>query len=164
MTRICAWCQTGMPSREEDLGLVTHGICETCANALLSDSPVSLHSYLDSLSVPVLLVDSDVTSSFANREALKIIGKPLNWITGRKGGDVFVCAHAQSPEGCGKTIHCSGCAIRNSVMLTHETGEPQVMVPATLERGDLHGPASIALVITTVKQGDLVLLVINRVA
>jgi PAS domain-containing protein len=161
--RICAWCQTEMPSKGEGSGVVTHGICEACAGTLMSDLPISLQHFLDGLPLPVLVVDSDVKASMANLEAQKIIGKPLEEFLQRKGGDVFNCIHAKTPEGCGRTIHCSACAIRTSVTRTHQTGEPQVMVPATLKHGDPDSPSAVALTITTLKRGDLVLLMIHNV-
>ena len=129
----------------------------------MSGPPISLQHYLDGLSVPVLVVDSAFTASIANREAQKIIGKPLEEITRRMGGEVFNCVHAQTPEGCGRTIHCSACVIRKSVTLIYQTGEPQVMIPATLKQGDPDSPTAVSLIITTVKRGDFVLLLINDV-
>lgn len=143
--------------------MVTHGICTTCAGILMPDIPISLQNYLDELSVPVLVVDSDGFGSIANKEAQKLIGKPLEKFTQRRGGDLFNCVHAQSPDGCGRTIHCSACIVRQSVTLTYQTGEPQVMIPATLKQGDPDSPAAVSLTITTVKRGDLVLLMIHKV-
>lgn len=161
--RICAWCQTEMPSKGEGPGVITHGMCEACAGTLMSDLPISLQRFLDGLPVPVLVVDSDVRASTANLEAQKLIGKPLGENTRQKGGDVFSCVHAKAPEGCGRTIHCSACAIRTCVTRTYQTGEPQVMVPATLKQGDPDTPSAVALTITTMKRGDLVLLMVHKV-
>ena len=161
--RICAWCNTEMPSKGEGAGLVTHGICENCADALISNTPIPLQTYLESLDVPVLAVDSDVAVSLANPEALQLVGKSQEAISHRLGGEVFDCIHALAPDSCGRTIHCSVCAIRNAVTHTYETGEPQVMVPATLKRGDSDDVSAIALTITTVKRGGLVLLMVHPV-
>lgn len=160
---MCAWCGTEMPPKAGDESLVSHGICETCADDFVSNVAVPLQRYLDKLPEPVLVMDSDVTISFLNRAAQSLTGKGPEEAFGRRGGDVFECIHAQRPEGCGRTIHCSGCVIRNSVTSTQRTGEPNVLVPATLKKGDPDDPRSVALTITTVKRGDIVLLRLDKV-
>jgi len=162
MTRICAWCRQELAPGAEAPGLVSHGMCPACARQFLLDCPIPLEHFLDDLPVPVLVVDSDVTAAFANREAQRLVGRPAQAITGSKGGDVFTCVNAQSPEGCGHTIHCSGCVIRQSVLRTYATGQPAVLVPAVLKTGDPGDPAAVALTITTVKRGASVVLLVNR--
>jgi ferredoxin len=80
----------------------------------------------------------------------------------RRGGEVFECVNARLPGGCGKTIHCSACVVRRSVTTTHRTSLPQSMVPATLKRSSPAGPVNVALQITTVKVGEMVMLRIDR--
>ena len=162
MTRICAWCRLEMAPGAENAGEVSHGMCPACAGQFLLDCPIPLEQFLDDLPVPVLVVDSDVTAAFANRAAQRFAAKPAEAILGQKGGDVFTCVNAQTHEGCGHTVHCSGCVIRQSVLRTHETGQPQVLLPAVLKAGDPEHPAAVALTITTVKRGESVVLLINR--
>jgi PAS domain-containing protein len=135
----------------------------TCAEDIVSNTAVPLQRYLDKLPEPVLAVDSDGVVSFLNRKAQDLVGKTQEQAAQRRGGDVFECIHAAMPEGCGRTIHCSGCVVRNSVATTYRTGEPQLLVPATLKKGDPDDPTAVVLTITTVKSGDLVLLRINKV-
>jgi PAS domain-containing protein len=161
--RICAWCKSEMPSKGEGADLITHGICDKCANTMMSEMPIPLQSHLDSLHVPILAVDAGGVVFQANTEALRLVGKSQEDISQCLGGDVFSCIHAKTPEGCGRTIHCSGCVIRNCVTRTYETGEPQVMVPATLKQGDPDNFSAVSLTITTVKQGGLVLLMVHAV-
>ncbi len=162
MTRICAWCSLEMAPGAEGPEAVSHGMCPACASQFLLDCPIPLEHFLDDLPVPVLVVDSDVTAGFANREAQRLAAKPAEAILGQKGGDVFTCVNAQTHEGCGHTIHCSGCVIRQSVLRTHATGKPQVLVPAVLKAGDPEHPSAVALTITTVKRGDSVVLMVRR--
>lgn len=159
--RMCAWCRVEMPSRGEAAEVVTHGMCGACAEVLFSEMPVSLEHYLEGLPQPVLVVDSDVTASLANPEAQKLIGKPLEAVAQKKGGELFNCVHAKHPAGCGRTIHCAACTIRQCVETTHATGEPQIMVPATLKQTDADANSAVALTITTVKRGELVVMLIN---
>ncbi len=160
MTRICAWCQTEMPSKGETI--VTHGICDACANRMIRDTPYSLQLYLEELAIPVLVVESDVTASFANRAARELLGMSEDDLRHRAVGEVFTCIHAKQPEGCGRTIHCSGCAIRRSILASADTGEPQVNVPATMKWGDAEDPSEVALQVTTLKQGEVILLKVER--
>jgi hypothetical protein len=92
-----------------------------------------------------------------------MLGKGSPEIEGHKGGDVFECAYARLPEGCGNTIHCSGCTIRRTVMETHKTGKSSLRVPATLNRNDPEDPDKITLLISTEKIADVVLLRIDAV-
>lgn len=158
MTRICAWCQTEMPSLGETI--ITHGICDDCANRMIGDTPFSLQLYLEDLAIPVLVAESDLTASFANRAARELLGRGVE--EGERIGEVFTCIHAKKPEGCGRNIHCSGCAIRRSILATADSGEPQVDVPATLKWKDLEDPEAAVLRVTTVKQGEVVLLKFER--
>ena len=165
MKRVCAWCS-------KDLGIVTdstrsdadisHGICEGCLNNIEFQQGVPLHRYLDSIPLPVLVVDRQVVVRAANRTASEALSKDPQEMVQHLAGNVFECAHARLPGGCGRTVHCSGCAIRRSVMRTYETGEPQTHVPAVLRRGVPGHPSDIELIITTVRSGNAVLLRVER--
>lgn len=159
MKKQCAWCgseMVGDPQAEPQL--ITHGICDGCRESLLSDLGTPLQQFIDSLPVPVLVAEEDVVVQAANTSARGLLGKTPEAIRGRLGGDVFDCAHAQLPEGCGRTIHCSGCTIRNTVTDTFSTGTPHVRVPATLKRGTVDDPENVQLYITTERvQGRVIL-------
>jgi len=98
-----------------------------------------------------------------NKKACEVLGKEPLEIMQHLGGNVFECAYARLPEGCGRTVHCSGCAIRRTVTKTYETGEPQSMVPAILHRENSGRPLKIALSITTVKKGNIVVLRVDNI-
>jgi transcriptional regulator with PAS, ATPase and Fis domain len=163
MKRVCVWCghEIGKAAGEDDL--VTHAICADCADKLVASTPFALEHFLDELPEPVLIVDDDVNVSYLNRSAQELVGKTPEQAFKRSGGEVFDCVFNALPGGCGRTIHCSGCTIRNSVTSTFRTGEPNVKVPATLNKNDPDDPIAVALVITTVKEGDVVLLRVDRV-
>jgi len=109
------------------------------------------------------LVNGNVEVSFLNRKAQELVGKDVEHAQGKLGGDVFECVNARLPGGCGGTIHCSGCAIRNSVSATYETGESRIRVPAPLRKGDPDHPTTVDLIITTMKRNDAVLLRLDEV-
>lgn len=47
-----------------------------------------------------------------------MIKKPIDRVVGLLGGEALECLHSKLPEGCGRTIHCETCAIRNLVLQT----------------------------------------------
>lgn len=139
-------------------GAVSHGLCERCSRHLLSERGVPLLTYLDGLGAPVAVVDSEGTVRAANRQLCELVKQDLSSIEGSKGGDVFECVHAQLPEGCGQTIHCSACTIRRTVMETHSTGHSRERVPASLLAGRPGSARRSELLISTEKVGDYVFL------
>jgi hypothetical protein len=161
MKRICAWCRQGMGSVEGTMlpdTEISHGICSSCRDNFEFQMGVPLQKYLDSLPLPVLAVDRSVVVKASNARACHALGKDPREVIQHRGGNVFECSHARLPEGCGGTVHCSGCAIRRSVERTYETGEPQIRVPAVLKREGPGSVSDVALIITTVKSGEVVLL------
>ncbi|MDA8100984.1 MAG: PAS domain-containing protein [Nitrospiraceae bacterium] len=166
MRRVCAWCRTDMGRAEGNKlpdSEISHGICPACVDNFAFQQGVSLEQFLDSLAMPVFVVDGDVIVKAVNKAGCAALGKRPGEMLERLGGNVFECAHARLPEGCGRTIHCSGCAIRRAVTKTFITGEPQCDIPATLTRNDADDRSAVALVITTVKHGDAVLLRVDRI-
>ena len=166
MRKICAWCygEIGFTvSPGEIHPSVSYGICLECANLFLADQGVHLSAFLDALNVPVLLVDNDVRVIGANTLALSLVQKDLPEIENHHGGDVFECIYAATPEGCGKTVHCSGCAIRIAVRDTFHSGCSHREIPAYLKCERSGQPERIGLLISTEKVNDAVLLKIDSV-
>ncbi len=166
MKRACAWCTKEMGAVEGSSRPdteISHGICESCVDNFTFQQGVPFQRYLDSIPVPVLAADRYVVVKAVNRKACDVLGKDTREIVQHLGGNVFECAHARLPEGCGRTIHCPGCVIRKSVTRTFETGEPQVSVPATLRRGDTDHPSAVVFFITTVRPGEVVMLRVDRI-
>jgi len=165
MRRVCAWCRTELDAVDSQAGcenVITHGICENCSTNLLFQMGVELRVFLDSLRLPVVVVNRVGTIVTANRQATTLLRKGLPEIEGYKGGEVFECAYARLPEGCGNTMHCSGCTIRRTVMETYGTGRSFLRVPATLNRNTPEDPEKIKLLISTERIADLVLLRIDE--
>ena len=161
MRRVCAWCGESMdpPVPAGVSGQwITHGMCESCRDRMMEGLGDPLADFLDTLAVPVVVAGDDAVVEAANRAALRHLGKEPDQVAGRWTGDVFECAHAAFPEGCGRTIHCSGCAIRRTVEHTYRTGVGHHQVPATLKMAR-HGEEEVeALKITTERIGGRVLL------
>jgi nitrogen fixation/metabolism regulation signal transduction histidine kinase len=115
------------------------------------------------VSEPVLVVDSGDRIESANRKAREMLEKELAEIKGSSRGVVFECAYARLPEGCGKTDHCSGCAIRRTIAHTFESGKSSLRVPATLKCELPKEGEDRRFLISTEKAGDVVLLRIDDV-
>jgi hypothetical protein len=167
MTRVCAWCRTEMGtvegSKQPD-DVTSHGICKRCVDNLIFQQGAPLQAYLDSIPVPVMAVDRNVVVGSVNAKGCEVLGKEAKEIVQHLGGDVFECAHARLPEGCGRTMHCSGCVIRRSVTYTYETGNALTMVPATLSLSRKNSLSPVQLTITTVKAGSMVILRVDRMS
>jgi len=123
---------------------------------------VPLQNLLDSLPVPIFVVNDNAVVQSANKRGYSLLNKSAQQVQNKLGGIVFDCSYAQLPEGCGKTIHCSGCAIRRSVLTTFETGTSLHEVPATLHSGAPDKPQKIVMHISTEKLGEVVLLRVDR--
>jgi len=159
MKTICAWCGSEIAPRgteEPTDGPVSHGICASCRDNFDCQEGVALQSYLDSIPLPIMVLDSKFQVTALNRKFCEITGKNPRDPARRLPGEVFECEQARLPGGCGRAVCCSGCAIRKAVLKTFETGEPESGIPATLTlEGD---QSSLALTITAVKVGDVVML------
>jgi hypothetical protein len=166
MKRVCAWCGKTLGTAFSDVhsdALITHGICDECAFHLRAQVGMPLRDFLDGLGVPVLLLDSDGNVKTANKTVRQFLKKDLILIEGYKGGDVFECRHATLPGGCGKTVHCSGCAIRRTVMDTFSSAKSHEKVRAYLNRETRGGSQALRLLISTEKVQDVVLLRIDEI-
>jgi PAS domain-containing protein len=160
----CTRCGT-----ELELGLVgssgepviSHGLCQRCARSLLAQRGVPLVEYLDGLGAPVAVVDHDGVVRAANEKLCELLSQDPSSVRGKLGGDVFECEYAALPEGCGRTIHCSACAIRRTVTDTFDSGISRERVPASLRQGNPGQARSIDLLISTERVGSHVLMRID---
>jgi PAS domain-containing protein len=117
-----------------------------------------MRHFLDGLRAPVLLIDENGQVVSANQRAEKLTGKKYEDMHGLPGGEVFECAYARLPGGCGHTEHCKGCAIRNAVMWTHRSGDSIRELPAYQDivvEGEVQ---KLRFLISTEKMGRTVLL------
>jgi hypothetical protein len=167
MKVICAWCHQELVPDPRHAGVegteVSHGVCQPCADYFLSGKRPTLGEFLERLTAPVLVVDSEGEIVLANQHALDILEKDLDSVQGYKGGDAMECAYARLPGGCGQTVHCKACTIRNNVMKTFNTGQSLRCVPAYLNRWVGNDKVRIELLISTEKVDDTVLLRIDQV-
>jgi len=160
---VCTMCHKDMSKETPADRSVTGRICMECLERFGSREGVPLLDFLDLLGVPVLVTDGDVVVQMANKPLQTLLGKRRSPVKGQRGGDVFECAYASLPEGCGKTVHCSGCAIRRAVTETFTTGKSLRNVPAYLNRDMVTQFQQLSLVISTEKAWGMVLLRIDHI-
>ncbi|MBD3242933.1 MAG: hypothetical protein GF331_20240 [Chitinivibrionales bacterium] len=125
MDVVCAWCGTPIKtSADSRQGKEkrSHGMCPDCRDFFTENKPGTLHEFINRLPVPVLVVNEHRVVETANRRASEVLGKPLPTMQGRLGGEVMECAYARLPGGCGKTVHCAGCTIKQAVLETFASG------------------------------------------
>jgi len=165
MKIICAWCEKEIEDPEEQAGTskyeVSHGICLSCKERFLSNEEYTLERFLNRLDAPVLVVNREGVVVLANQSALDHLGKGMDEVKGYRGGEVMECAYAALPGGCGHTVHCVACTIRNNVMETFETAECKRRVPAYLNQVGEKGREIVDYLISTERLDEFVLLRID---
>jgi len=159
MRVVCSYCRKSMGTKPPLAdGGVTHGMCPPCGEhfgALWRG--MSYGQYLERFTFPVILVEGEGRLVGVNRPASELLGRPAAEVVGLLGGEAMECAHSRLPEGCGRTVHCSTCTIRNTVTHTQRTGEATYRVQATLTRS----AQSLPLFISTAMDGPLVRVIIE---
>ncbi len=133
MKTVCAWCNVLIKKDEatgNKLGPISHGICSSCMTKMLSFRGQPLRDYLNKFEKPVFLITEEVKVGAGNQASLEFLQKTNKDIEGRLAGDVFECKFSKMQEGCGGTIHCKSCAIRNAISDTLKTGKSLIEVPA----------------------------------
>ncbi len=160
MKVICSYCRADLGEKEPfDNHTVTHGICPACVEYFKEQwEGLDLGEFLDRFTGPVLVVDADGRILTANQRMADMLGKSDRQLSGLLGGEVMECRFARLPEGCGNTVHCKTCAIRNTVMAVMQSGEPLEKVKAYLNRID----REVELTISAYKRGPVVLLMVDE--
>ncbi len=123
MHLICSYCGKYIKEKKPyEVIRTTHGICSECYLPLIKQlEDLSYDSYLETFNVPVLLVDSNLIIASANKAILALVGKKIDNVRGKLGGEAVDCLYSGLVQGCGKTDHCETCQIRNLVVRTGKT-------------------------------------------
>jgi len=164
MKKQCAWCRKSMGSvkvKKTNIRNVTHGICDGCAYKLFAELDTTIYDFLDTIDAPIAIIEDNATVWGANKSARAMLGKDHSQIHGNLGGVVFECKYSYQPGGCGKTEHCSGCKIRNTVMDTLKTGNSAKMIPVVLKQKTKDGEQDVPLYISTEKINNVVVMKID---
>jgi PAS domain-containing protein len=116
---------------------ISHGMCEACLNHFERQlDGLDLSEYLDQFDKPVLAVTNERRAIGINQPMADMLGKKREEVRGLFGGEVMECQYARLPEGCGDSIHCRDCTIRNTVLKSAATGKNFENVKAYLRRED----------------------------
>jgi len=162
MPSVCAWCKAPLRGDAGDPGPVSHGICQPCLVSV-EYQPQSLTAFLESLPGPVMAVDADVRVVGTNERLAGVVAKRRADVLDRLGGEVISCIYSELPGGCGQTVHCVGCSIRNAVKETRATRQPRDRVPAFAYVRTPDGKMTkLLLQISTECAGHLVLLRVDE--
>ncbi len=162
MKKVCASCGKSLGELEGGKeSEISHGICKACLVHFLADTGISLDEYIEGFDIPIVAFVGDARAVLANTPARNLLGQDIPAQSSLPIGDVFECEYALLPEGCGQTVHCSGCAIRNAVTSTMKTGIPQENVPAYISHRAPNGSRQTEMLISTEKRAGIVFLSIT---
>lgn len=162
MKRICAWCKKELGEKPGNPELITHGICEPCADTFLDSKQESFLSFLDEFHFPIIVVDAEGKVMGGNEKACDITGKTTEQLQQKfLAGEIIDCVHAFEPGGCGKTIHCQSCTLRQSISQTFQSGQSLRNVPAYKDIRVGENEQPVRFLITTEKIHNRVLLRID---
>jgi len=142
---------------------ITHGMCGDCARQALSFKATQLRDFLNRFACPVFLVTNDGKIVTGNIAGLSLVHKNPDKVDGECGEKVFECKYADLPGGCGHTVHCKTCTIRNTVMETLRSGFSNTRIPAYPDLHHMTGELRVRFLITTERIGEAVLLRIDDV-
>jgi hypothetical protein len=158
MKTVCSFCTAIIRPGITPDDPVSHGICRSCYDRILASHGFNIQKFLNLLDAPVFLVDNDVTILAANTPALQMVKKPVPWVHGILCGTVLECINAHLRQGCGKTPSCPDCTIRTTVNETYATGHEVTRRPAAFSRKTSGTSEEVRLLVSTRKDGDIVLL------
>jgi hypothetical protein len=163
MKAVCAWCKKDIGPRDSPPGTeaaITHGICRDCLRRWFPKYSSSFKEFLDSLKVPILVIDQDGKVKTGNGLAEKVLNRHFSESEDIQLGEAFTCVNVRQPGDCGRSAHCPTCGIRKAIRQTFTTGKPMVCQPATIHRAPEKN--STDFLISTEKAGDMVLLRIDH--
>lgn len=87
----------------------------------LLNNAAFLQNIFDAMPTSVFIVDSDVRITNVNAAASRIFDMDRNAFVLKRGGEVLNCVNADNNiGGCGRSVHCSDCVLRNSVRKASE--------------------------------------------
>lgn len=163
--QICLYCKAEIALIDEDHVVderVSHGVCPICFPKFVAGSGKNFSDFLSSFTKPIFLIDQNARVIWANELAKNMTKMDLTELEGSLYGEIFECTHATLGTGCGTTIHCKSCTIRQTIEETAKSGKPCYKIPAYMDLGDQINQKSIQFFISTQKAGEVLLLQIEK--
>ena len=162
-TQTCMWCSQESDTITKDQETPLCGCCMEHFS-LPPDGPYQKH--LDELTFPVLGIElyagTRMITRVVNRKACSWLSKEPVDIIQHLTGNALDCIHARLPEGCGNASSCEDCGVLLSVAGTLRTGESLSAVPVMVVRENTDGPRAVALRLSTLRTGGMVMMRLDR--
>lgn len=123
---------------------------------------------LDSIPVPLFLVDRDLRLLWGNASARQNISTYRSCVDFKHGGEVLRCLnHTATSEGCGRSPQCRKCIVRISVAAAFD-GRRVSQAKAIMQLYHKDGAKDVHLMVTTApvphSGADVVMLVLQDVS
>ena len=161
-SRQCAWCGRDPGDAALQTGRrVRSGICASCLAGVAAGTRVPVTELVASRAGLAFLVDADHTIGMVNRRALDLLGKRADQVLGERTGTALECENAYLAGGCGLTIRCSGCTLRQSIAHTYLTGQPRFNIRGTVTVARGAGVEDVRMTFSTARIEDRILLEIG---
>lgn len=159
----CAWCGGIIAdfNQENPDRPISHGICLECVRRMFIAMVEPIENFLNRFKVPVMVINNEERVVALNLKGLDMAGH-IKSDARLRCGDAIECINASKPEGCGRTVHCRACTIRNSVLHTYSTGQPLKNIPAYPDLQSFDTFKQNNFLISTEKVGELVILKIEE--
>ncbi len=138
MISICSYCRQVIGEKAPyENKAISHGICEACLDFHMPKiTEMNLSDHLEQYAVPVIMVDEEGRVIGINSAMTGFLQTTRDQSLGLLGGELLQCRHACLPEGCGHTIHCGTCTIRQTFTQARVKQMDLLNIPACLDRFD----------------------------
>lgn len=99
----------------------------------LAQAASFLRAMINAVPSAMFVVEDDVRIYGYNRAATKMVGHMPELVLHSRAGEVLKCVHAiETPGGCGRSLSCKTCVVRNSTTAAF-SGHPAVRQKATMD-------------------------------
>jgi len=134
MELVCSYCAKKLAKTNTKNDLRTEfTMCVACQEYFDEQlKGMTIADFLDSCPVSVVVVNANRRMVSCNKEAERMLGKPRGRLTGLMAGEFLECENAIVSGGCGKSVRCASCVIRNTVTDTMVNGTDHENIPAYL--------------------------------
>jgi len=131
---LCSWCYNTIESSE--LNDDQEVMCPDCKKWHQGATEDCIKEFLENLPIPVVSIAADNTIITTNSKASEIFRLEPEKNFEKKAGELFDCKNSRSAGGCGKTVNCMKCTIRNLVLTTYLDGTPREKVSVPVETNE----------------------------